>query len=402
MVQRSSILLLAALALLLVSLVDLRPPGGTAFVLDRPAAVQPDPHAFYDLDPRALWLTPAPSLRVAGWALFGAVLVALGLARPANPARALLLTALGLLAWATLLEAARLTWPEPPFVGATSVSWRLKPDLKQPQPVPSPRTDARGVPLFRLEEVMFSNSQGLREREVPLRKEPGELRVFCVGHSGTFGWGVAAEEAWPRRLEGLLAAEAPTRKLTVLNGGMPGHTPLQQYLMLREVGLRYDPDLVVIGGMHRGRDLPEANRNPLGTSVAWTLLREAALSLKPPAQQEGASRYAVRIQELLAAHGIPGVAFNVPQRRDGGRFAPGDAWLQGTLGLRSTTNFRVVQILIPADERDRFPIPDETWERDPHPSVFGHESIARGVAEVIRNLPAWQAWRRWSGETVTP
>jgi lysophospholipase L1-like esterase len=108
--------------------------------------------------------------------------------------------------------------------------WALKPDL----------TDGTfvGVPVR-------TNSLGHRDREIPRRKPAGGFRVVAVGDSVTFGHGVAAEDAWPERLERRLAARHPRRTIDVVNTAVPGNSPFQEYVDL-ERALALEPDAAVI------------------------------------------------------------------------------------------------------------------------------------------------------------
>jgi len=90
------------------------------------------------------------------------------------------------------------------------------------------------------------NSQGLRDREIPLRKEPGEYRIFIAGDSNTFGTGLSPEDTSSKQLERLLKDAYPGRKVTVINGGVYGYTVPQGYFLFREVGLGYHPDLLIV------------------------------------------------------------------------------------------------------------------------------------------------------------
>jgi lysophospholipase L1-like esterase len=94
------------------------------------------------------------------------------------------------------------------------------------------------------------NSQGLREREIPLKKAPGEYRVINIGDSNTWGKSLPVEETFSRKLEILLQKRFPKRKITVINGGMQGCTVMQGFYLLREIGLKYEPDLVIINRLH--------------------------------------------------------------------------------------------------------------------------------------------------------
>jgi lysophospholipase L1-like esterase len=90
------------------------------------------------------------------------------------------------------------------------------------------------------------NSRGLREREIPLGKPAGTFRILCLGDSVTFGHWVEAEEAYPRRLEERLQARS-TKRIQVINAGVPGYSPFQELTWLEEEGWAYEPDLVLLG-----------------------------------------------------------------------------------------------------------------------------------------------------------
>ncbi|MGH0030603.1 MAG: SGNH/GDSL hydrolase family protein [Myxococcota bacterium] len=68
--------------------------------------------------------------------------------------------------------------------------------------------------------AVTTNRLALREREIG-PKAPGERRLLFLGDSFTFGLGVEAEEAFPRRVEALLGAGPPP--LRVVNAGVPGY-----------------------------------------------------------------------------------------------------------------------------------------------------------------------------------
>jgi hypothetical protein len=106
--------------------------------------------------------------------------------------------------------------------------WALRPNL-------------RDVPAFPGKTVS-SNSRGLRgTREYALDKPEGVTRIVVLGDSLTFGEDVGDDEVWPSRLEALLPGTE------VLNLGVHGYGHDQMLLYLREEGLKYHPDVVVVG-----------------------------------------------------------------------------------------------------------------------------------------------------------
>jgi lysophospholipase L1-like esterase len=90
------------------------------------------------------------------------------------------------------------------------------------------------------------DGQGYRSPEFsPRAKKP--VRILAVGDSFTFGWGVEADEAYPQRLERLLAAPLGA-DVEVINAGFAaGYSPDTYYLFLKKRGMLLNPDLIVIG-----------------------------------------------------------------------------------------------------------------------------------------------------------
>ena len=86
------------------------------------------------------------------------------------------------------------------------------------------------------------NSKGLRDHEYPYEKPAGVFRILFLGDSFVFGSG-GVESG--RRFTELL--ESSTPRLEVVNAGVPGYSPDQEFLFLQSEGHRYQPDLVVVG-----------------------------------------------------------------------------------------------------------------------------------------------------------
>jgi hypothetical protein len=106
-------------------------------------------------------------------------------------------------------------------------------------------------------------SGGFRGPDFPARKG-GRPRILAVGDSFTFGWGVEEDEAWPRRLERVLAEEHGVAAEVINAGFAAGYYPDTYYLWLVERGLALDPDLVVLG-LYIGNDLD----HPLVEENLW-------------------------------------------------------------------------------------------------------------------------------------
>lgn len=103
------------------------------------------------------------------------------------------------------------------------------------------RANLRDVAVFE-GKTLSSNSRGLRgAQEHPVNKPEGVTRIVVIGDSFTFGEDVGDDETWPSRLQ----ASMPGTE--VLNLGVHGYGHDQMLLYLREEGLKYHPDVVVVG-----------------------------------------------------------------------------------------------------------------------------------------------------------
>lgn len=86
------------------------------------------------------------------------------------------------------------------------------------------------------------NSLGLRGKETTYEKPRGVRRVLFVGNSSFWGYGVSNDEVFTEVLQKNLPPA-----IEILNGGTTGYGLDQQYLWLRQEGLKYHPDVVFFG-----------------------------------------------------------------------------------------------------------------------------------------------------------
>ena len=90
------------------------------------------------------------------------------------------------------------------------------------------------------------NAEGWRSREIPLAKPAGVYRVLVLGDSFMAGLQVNDDEVFASALERRLSSEGLARRVEVINFGVPSYGTDQEYLSLREFGLAYQPDLVLL------------------------------------------------------------------------------------------------------------------------------------------------------------
>lgn len=85
------------------------------------------------------------------------------------------------------------------------------------------------------------NSRGFRDAEHSLDKPLGTFRIALLGDSFVFGSGGVEPQA---RFSDLLARTG--KNIEALNFGVPGYSTDQEYLQLKNQGLGYHPDLVLL------------------------------------------------------------------------------------------------------------------------------------------------------------
>ena len=180
----------------------------------------------------------------AVYACGGALLVAASeLVRRAPPLRALakrraapltLLVLLAVVGPPLLLDLALRPFIEPKtqlFVRDPELGWRLRPGA------------VAEWGHVRIEV----NARGLRGPEVDYARTGDALRILYLGDSVTIGFGIEqVSDTYPYLVAERLEPRLGVRVETV-NSAVEGWSPWQQLAYLRREGLRYQPDLVLVG-----------------------------------------------------------------------------------------------------------------------------------------------------------
>lgn len=92
-----------------------------------------------------------------------------------------------------------------------------------------------------------TNSLGVRGPEYAAIAPAGVFRILVIGDSVTMGPSVAEEHVYSRVLGDLLAERRPQLPVEVINIGVAGFSIHHVIWRLRDLGLRYHPDLVIYG-----------------------------------------------------------------------------------------------------------------------------------------------------------
>ena len=91
-----------------------------------------------------------------------------------------------------------------------------------------------------------TNSLGLRDRDYPMPKPPGTFRILMLGDSFTEGGGLDIDDTVAKVVEAGLRRGRCGMVVDVVNAGHGSYSPILEYGLLRDVGLRLQPDLVIL------------------------------------------------------------------------------------------------------------------------------------------------------------
>lgn len=295
-----------------------------------------------------------------------------------------------------------------------ALRWRAPPGAPQPAPleladgtrqesltVPDERLMYRAAPDVEFLGYYRTNSRGWRGPEPAAKLPPGALRVACLGDSSTMGLGVREEQAWPFRLERMLARALPfVPAVEVLDLGTTGYSSWQNRAQLEHELAGLDVDLVVVmptgvndaspttgatdgevmGGVARG---PWWRRTRLATALGFGVATTSAA--RPRVSEDEFVANVEAMVELAAARELPLVlvaaATSAAGRARGPRYAR-SAEQVARIARRHGLPLADVRPDFEAAEPVAFFV-------DPvHPDPLGHGLIAARVFEtcVARGL----------------
>jgi lysophospholipase L1-like esterase len=121
----------------------------------------------------------------------------------------------------------------------------LVPSIITPAPSIAVVPNADRVYQLPVGQPPLTNSAGLHDHEYPVDKPAGTFRIVVLGDSVAYGYRVDLDQSLTKRLEQKVNATGPTRA-EVLNFGVPGYNTTQELAYLRDTGLDYGPDLVLL------------------------------------------------------------------------------------------------------------------------------------------------------------
>ncbi|MCK4911197.1 MAG: SGNH/GDSL hydrolase family protein [Thermodesulfovibrionales bacterium] len=101
-----------------------------------------------------------------------------------------------------------------------------------------------------------TNTEGFRDKQYPVQKGEGVVRVVGIGDSFMFGQSASQDSLYLSVLEYELNNRYPELKVDVINMAVPGYNTAMEVETLKEKGLRFRPDIVMLGFVENDYCLP--------------------------------------------------------------------------------------------------------------------------------------------------
>lgn len=123
--------------------------------------------------------------------------------------------------------------PEGPYVRHSTRVWALRPGY-------SKKWAGTQVDI---------NDKGLRDEAIEYAKPAGEFRILFLGGSVTFAYSVDVEKGYVSLTENLLQkswGDERHEKIRTINTGVGGYSTFQQLQYLKEEGVKFAPDVVIL------------------------------------------------------------------------------------------------------------------------------------------------------------
>lgn len=107
------------------------------------------------------------------------------------------------------------------------------------------------------------NRSGFRGPDYPVDKGPSDIRIVGLGDSFMYGNGVSDEDIFMARLSSKLNDAYPEASWQLINTAVGGYNTVMEVETLKEKGLQYQPDIVLILFVGNDLDLPNFIREPV-------------------------------------------------------------------------------------------------------------------------------------------
>ena len=244
-------------------------------------------------------------------------------------------------------------------------------------------------------ERVITNADGIRaEHDYEVAKADGQIRIVGIGDSGMWGWNTPQDGNYLAVLENSLKKDGAS--VEILNGGVPGYNTQQQVEWLDYRGLKYSPDIVIVGWCNNDYDAPFFLYRPVDfTKLEGSLVYQYLFARRDFYE---AAKPKVLIYTNFKNSGIPAEVFE-------GMGPEGvEKSLTRLLQMSQQHNFKVLvfgpmdETVVGICEKLELPvfntlteIPDDRYPKDylvhhMHPSPEGHRALGGYLLKELRRL----------------
>ena len=123
------------------------------------------------------------------------------------------------------------------------------------------------------------NKEGFIGRDYSYTKPANTIRILAIGDSLTEAFQVPEEESYPRLLENNLKSKFQNTNFEVLNMGIAGYGTQREFFVLKDKGLKFDPDIAVLG-FFVGNDFSDNLSEEIDPGVSFSRYRETKNRVK--------------------------------------------------------------------------------------------------------------------------
>ncbi len=132
---------------------------------------------------------------------------------------------------------------------------------------------------------IITNMEGFKDKDYPDNKDKKTVRIVGIGDSIMFGWGLQYGKDYLSLLESKLNDSYPEKKWEIINTAVPGYNTVMEVETLKEKGMKYNPDIVIMGFVKNDYDLPnfirdERNYLSLEKSFLYEFLYKRLINYK--------------------------------------------------------------------------------------------------------------------------
>ena len=229
--------------------------------------------------------------------------------------------------------------------------------------------------------MVHANAQGLRGRELD-PKAPGAFRIWGLGDSFAFGWGVEEGETFYHVLERRLNREGAGRRYEVINAGIPGFGTYEELQLLRVIGLTHDPDLVMVA-FYEGNDYRNNGEAPRRRVIVDGYLKDV-----PPRPPSALARW-ITGHSLLAAFVATQVAHVGDKSALRGQLETTTRLLGQMKALLDPRHIPLVVIMIPDQDPETYRRPAWLRAYDSMISGVDQHRARRKIRRFCRRAGVW-------------